>query len=130
MNEYTAPEVTIGHGFHMIGAGPSFKLRYAGHEWLTEWHYYAGPTVLSPHTGNPYNTQPPENSPFWLIAQLWKDQGERVVDGVGQWDAPPVTREYFRRIGASKFVCDKTSTDLILECHEGYEGYPILTPNP
>ena len=84
--KYTGNNHIIGSGFHMSVGNPSFRLRLGDKEWLCEWHYYFGPSVLGKRTSNPLTRQPGVRSPFWIIVQWWKDQGAKVVDGVGVWE--------------------------------------------
>lgn len=67
----------------------SFWLIWKNQRWLTEWHHYFGPSELSKKTGDPKARQPGEKSMFWKCAVWWKNQGAKVVDGIGQFKEPP-----------------------------------------
>lgn len=123
---YAGNSHAIGPNIHIAIGNPSFLLRHGGKEWLTEWHYYFGPSVLHKRTHDPLKNQPGERSPFWRVAQWWHDQGCRVVDGVGQWAEPPTVEVRFRREGKSLVQDD--SGDVILRHWQGYEkwGEPKL----
>ena len=67
--KYAGNNHVVAPGLHMSVGNPSFLLRFAGKEWLTEWHYYFGPSVLHKRTEAPLMNQPGPRSPFWRVAQ-------------------------------------------------------------
>lgn len=87
----------VGRDFHLAVGNEVVELRHGRSRWFVEWHHYFGPIACS-KSGDPKPRQPGEKSKFWFVAQLWKDQGCRVIDGVGQWQMPqPVkTGEWFQ----------------------------------
>lgn len=119
---YTGNNDISGPGFHMSMANPPLILRDGGKEWLVEWHPICGPIRLSKRTGDPLAKQPGEKNRFWLVAQWWKDQGAKVVDGVGVWEQPPIVEERYRRVGR-KLILDPAGDDLVLYFYQGYEQW-------
>lgn len=90
--KYTGNNHLLGHGVHIAVGNPPVLLRDGDDEWLMEWHYMFGPTRLNKRTLDPCQMQPGEKSRFWLVAAWWKDQGAKVVDGVGVWEERKVAK--------------------------------------
>lgn len=105
---YAGNNHILSPGVHIAVGNPHFQLCIGSRRWFTEWHYYFGPSVVHGKTGDVLDKQPGERSAFWLIAAWWKDQGCRVVDGVGVWDYPPV----------ETVTCAKTG-----RTHQEWKGY-------
>ncbi len=117
VQHYTGNKHLLGAGMHLAVGNPSLEIVYRDKRWLFEWHYYSGPSVLSRRTHDPLDKQPGENSMFWKVAVWWKDQGCQVVDGVAQWDEPPIVESRFRRINKSNLWPDEN-------------GDVVMTTNP
>ena len=87
VQEYTGCNHVSGENFHFAICNPVVRLVDGGKTWFLEWHHYFGPIACNRH-GDPLPKCPGPRSRFWLLAQLWKDQGCRVVGGVGVWEMP------------------------------------------
>lgn len=126
-NQYTEMRVVRGPGFIMDIAPDGVLLRDGKSEWLTEWHPWHGPAVLSKRTGDPLVIQPGEHSRFWLVAVWWKDQGAKVVDGVGVWTEPERVKQKWHRLNSRNLVPappEATGPDIkTIEFYEGYEQW-------
>lgn len=90
---------------HISWAGPERIISAGGKKWRFEDHRYCGPIVLN-KAGDPLETQPPENSPFWEAVTLWYAQGKRTKDPkTGEiwcvWDKP--TMQKMRHIGGRHY---------------------------
>lgn len=99
------------------GSPPSFNLRdMTGKEWYMEWHHYSGPTVLNRRNDDVLDKQPGQRSAFWFIAQLWFDQGAKVVDGFGVYELPATRVTKWERLDRKNLVRatdDATGPDII-----------------
>lgn len=116
---YTGTNHWLGRGIHVAFTNQPVRLRRGDQEWLVEWHRYFGPILLNKTTQEPRKTQPGETSWFWLVAQWWKDQGCRVVDGVGVWDEPPVVEVRYTKL-RGKWVANANG-ELVKRYWQGYE---------
>lgn len=125
VKRYTGNNHLLGAEMHIALGNEPVTIVHRGVSWLFEWHYYCGPTVLNRKTGDPLKNPPGEKSPFWLVSQWWKDQGCRVVDGIGQWDEPPIVEKRYRRINKRNLIADE-SGDVILRHWKGYESWGTI----
>lgn len=121
MNKYTDCNHASGPGIHIAIGNPSFLLRDRGKEWCVEWHYYGGPQRVHKRTGEVLDA-PDEKSRFWLVAQWWKDQGGKVVDGVGVWVEPPIVEQRFTRINSKNLIEDPKGK-VVMRFYAGYESW-------
>lgn len=119
--KYTGNNHILGSRIHIAACNAPVLLRDGDQEWLIEWHYYFGPCRLNKRTGDPLAKQPAEKSRFWLVAQWWKDQGAKVVDGVGVWQEPMIIEERCCRVDG-KLIPDPTG-DVVFRYYEGYEQW-------
>ena len=119
---YTGNNHVLGRGIHIAFSNPSVLLKRGREKWLLEWHHYFGPIRLHGKTKEPLEKQPDEKSWFWRVAQWWKDQGCRVVDGVGVWDYPPVIETRWTQIGKRSYVADPNG-ERIRKQWQGYESW-------
>lgn len=103
MSEYTEMQVLRGPNMIVDIGPPSFTLVCGTQKWLTEWHPWFGPHVVT-KSGDVSKRQPDERSRFWDVAQWWHDQGGKVVDGIGVWEEPPKRIEYMQHIGGRTYV--------------------------
>lgn len=129
VQQYTGCNHLIGDGFHMSLANPLVKLIDGNSAWYLEWHHYFGP-IACKRNGDPLSKCPSEKSRFWIIAQLWKDQGCRVVDGVGLWDWPVIVKTGDRiKVGRYLYQIDQVDSGIgeVVELWE-YPGYERLLP--
>lgn len=68
-------------------------IQYNGMDVTFEDHHYLGPILVHPRTleALPDRAQPSPNSPFWLAAQRWYQQGKRTEPNTRParaiWDA-------------------------------------------
>lgn len=122
---YTGNNHIRGPRFHMSMPNPPVLLRDGNKEWLVEWHHIFGPSRLNKRTGDPLPKQPGEKDRFWLVAQWWKDQGAKVVDGVGQWKQPPIVEERYRLVGRKR-VLDANGPFVAGRYYEGYERFGAI----
>jgi hypothetical protein len=62
-------------------APPMLKINSGGKCFHFEFHHFLGPAMLSKR-GDPIQSFPPRNSPFWDALRWWIKQGKRVdADG-------------------------------------------------
>lgn len=69
-----------------------YKIRAGDKEFHFEFHPHCGPMMLGKR-GNPVQSFPPQNSPFWDALYWWIHQGKQVdAEGycVFKWEMKPV----------------------------------------
>lgn len=112
-NEYTRQQVIRMNGAIAHIGAPSFWLHCGNQKWLTEWHQYFGPICLNAKTEDPRDKQPSEKSMFWNVAVWWKNQGAKVIGGIGQWKYPPPRMMRYRKIGNANVIAHDDGPDVI-----------------
>ena len=75
------------HG-HITLAPPTLTIKHGGESWQFETPPYCGLVVIG-KSGNPI-ADPPKQSQFWRVVELWRDQGRRMgKDNICIYDEPP-----------------------------------------
>lgn len=121
VQRYTGNNHLCGPGLHLAVSNDPLTIIYKGTRWVFEWHYYFGPSRLHGKTLDPLANQPGERSPFWRVVQWWKDQGCRAVDGIAQWEEPPIIEQRFRRVGRN-LIADESGS-VVMRFWKGYEKW-------